>query len=61
MKMKPRLRLCLALLSGALYVHAGEVRGKPAMLTAQKWKLAFSDEFDGDAIDGTRQAPTKSP
>jgi hypothetical protein len=31
------------------------------MLTDQKWKLAFGDEFDGDAIDGTRHAVTKSP
>jgi hypothetical protein len=59
--MKPHLRLCLALLSGALCVHAGEIPVNPATQTDQKWKLAFGDEFDGDAIDGTRHAVTKSP
>jgi hypothetical protein len=57
--MRHTLTLLIALLLAPLASQAADTSIPPAPLTplGKKWKLAFSDEFDGKAIDGTKWKP----
>ena len=58
--MKPTLPLLTALLLAPLAVlHAQDTTSSPSgPPSGTKWKLVFSDEFDGTAIDGAKWKPS---
>jgi beta-glucanase (GH16 family) len=58
--MKPALTLLTALLLAPLATsHAQDTASSPSgPASGTKWKLAFGDEFDGNAIDEAKWKPS---